>query len=146
MLFKRCATSVIALIMSRHFLFPIAAVFLIGVAACSKPEEQVSEPDSISQSENAKRDSAVNATQAETGAETETGTETGAEVGADLLQTLRDKAGVVDAEEQAAIVERARKHAKDAALAVGQSELQAEEAADAAAKSAQKSLEARKIP
>lgn len=129
MLFKRRASSVIALIMSRHFLFSIAAFFLFGVAACSKPDEKASEPHSVMQNEPTKEDSAAEA-----------------EAGADLLQALRDKAGVVDAEEQAVIVERARNHARDAALAVGQSELQAEEAAEAAAKSAQKSLEVRKIP
>lgn len=135
---KPRVTSIVRFMMSRHFLFLIAAIFLIGIAACSKPDEQGTNEhgadeqgtpsNSTSQIEPEKQDISEAAT------------------GPDLLETLRDNAGVVDAQDRAIIVERARNNAKEAALAVGQSEAQAEDAAQAAALSAQNSLKAREIP
>ncbi|MBV2143945.1 hypothetical protein KUG47_10615 [Falsochrobactrum sp. TDYN1] len=127
--FKRRLSSVMAFIMSRHFLFLISAFVLIALAACSKGEEE---------------QAAVPSGQEEEQVSEQLGADKAA--GPDLMQALRENSGVMTSEEKAAAVDRARNNAQDAARAVGQNAQQIEVAGDAAATAAQRSLEARQTP
>lgn len=139
-LFKRRLSSVMAFIMSRHFLFIISAIVLIALAACSKGEdEQAAAPSGQTQEQSAEPPAASivepAATDKANGAD-----------GPDLIQALRENSGVMTPEELAAAVERARNNAEAAAKAVGQNAQQIKAAGDAAATAAQSSLEARQTP
>ncbi|ANG96221.1 hypothetical protein Brsp04_01005 [Brucella sp. NBRC 12952] len=125
-MFKRRLSSVMAFVMSRHFLFLISAVVLVALAACGKGEdEQAAAPAQPEQNTSAPAPSSD--TQA----------------GPDLMKALQDNAGVITPEQKAAAIERARTNAEAAAKAVGQSVEQAQAAGEAAASAAQQSFEAR---
>lgn len=125
--FKHGLSSAMAFVMNRNFLFAIAAVILVALAACGKNEEEKAAAPADGQGE-----AAVSAP-AETGS---------GEKGPDLVKTLRESAGVMTPEEKAAAVERARTNAEVAAKAVGQSAETAQAAGEAAAGAAQRSMDA----
>lgn len=60
---------------------------------------------------------------------------------ADLIESLREKSGVLTPEEQVAIIERVRMNAEAAAKAVGQTAQQAMQAGEAAVAAAKRSFE-----
>ncbi len=128
-IFKLRLSSVMAFIMSRHFLFCISAVVLIALAACGKSED-----------ENA-------AVPADNGAAVSDAAQpadaTPQKKGPDLVKALRDNSGVVTPEEKAAVINRVRENAQAAARSVGQSDEQAQAAGEVAVQAAQRSFESR---
>ncbi|MGC0053380.1 MULTISPECIES: hypothetical protein [Brucella] len=125
-MFKRRLSSVMAFVMSRHFLFLISAVVLVALAACGRGEdEQAAAPTQPEQT------TAAPAPDADK------------QAGPDLIKALQDNSGVMTPEEQKAAIERARNNAEAAARSVGQSAEQVQAAGEAAVAAAQRSFEAR---
>lgn len=125
-MFKRRLSSVMAFVMSRHFLFLISAIVLVALAACGRGEsEQAAAPTQPEQT------TAAPVADADK------------QAGPDLIKALQDNSGVMTPEEQKAAIERARSNAEAAAKSVGQSAEQVQAAGDAAMAAAQRSFEAR---
>ena len=123
-MFKRRLSSVMAFIMSRHFLFLISAIVLVALAACGRGEdEQAAAPAQPEQ--------------------TTAAPDADKPAGPDLIKALQDNSGVMTAEEQKAAIERARSNAEAAAKSVGQSAEQVQAAGEGAVAAAQRSFEAR---
>lgn len=125
--FKRLLASVMAFVMNRNFLFFVSALVLIALAACGKGEEE-KVPESQATGAAVSQPAAPEVVPAPA-------------TGTDIVTTLREKSGIMTPEEKAAAIERARDNARAAALAVGQSEQQAQAAGEAAASAAQRSLD-----
>jgi len=124
--FKRRLSSVMAFVMSRHFLFLISAIVLVALAACGRGEdEQAAAPTEPAQTTTAPAADADK------------------QAGPDLMKALQDNAGVMTPEEQKAAIDRARSNAEAAAKSVGQNAAQVQAAGEAAVAAAQRSFEAR---
>lgn len=117
----------------KRIIFSVAVIFIVALgalAACGKSDEkEAMAPPAPEQRETIqKEEMPSNAFDARAQED-------------DLIESLREKSGVLTAEEQAAIIDRVRLNAEAAAKAVGQTAQQAAEAGEAAVTAAKRSFE-----